>query len=60
MYGIERKPEQYQMPEQQYFECRTLNNAIETITAEITAFTNKMYAAKKLKTDTAVTVKSYR
>ena len=50
MYGIERKPGQYQMPCQQYFECKQLNNAVESITREITAFTNKIYAAEKLKT----------
>lgn len=60
MYGIERKPEQYQMPDQQYFECRTLNNAIESITKNIVSYTNKVYAAKKLKIDSAFTVKSYQ
>jgi len=59
MYGIERKPVQYQMPEQQYFECRTLNSAIETITSEITAFTNKIYAQKKQKIDTSAVLRSY-
>jgi len=59
MYGIERRPAQYEMPEQQYFECRTLNSSIETITAEITAFTNKIYAQKKQKTDTAAVLRSY-
>jgi transposase len=42
MYGIERKPQQYKMPCQQYFECKQLNNAIESITQETTAFTNKI------------------
>jgi transposase len=60
MYGIERKPAQYQMPDQQYFECRTLNNAIETLTADIVSYTNKIYAAKKLKIDSSVTIKSYQ
>ena len=60
MYGIERKPEQYKMPDQQYFECRTLNNAIETLTADIVAYNNKIYAAKKLKIDSVVAVKTYQ
>ena len=41
MYGIERNPQQYKMPCQQYFECKQLNNAIESLTREVTAFTNK-------------------
>lgn len=60
MYGIERKPKQYQMPCQQYFECKQLNNAIESLTKEITAFTNKIYAAEKLKMDSIVVIKSYK
>lgn len=60
MYGIERQPEQYQMPCQQYFECKQLNNAIESLTQEITAFTNKIYAAEKLKMDSIVVIKSYK
>lgn len=60
MYGIERKPAQYQMPDQQYFECRTLNNAMEALTADIVSYSNKIYAAKKLKIDSAITLKSYQ
>lgn len=60
MYGIERKPLQYQMPSQQYFECKQLNNAIESVTHEITSFTNKIYAAEKLKIDNATVIKSYK
>ncbi len=37
-YGIERKPAASQMPDRLYFECKTLNNAIKKITAEITCF----------------------
>jgi transposase len=48
------------MPDQQYFECRTLNNAIEALTADIVSYGNKIYAAKKLKIDSAATVKSYQ
>ena len=60
MYGIERKPVQYQMPCQQYFECKQLNNAIESLTTEIVAFSNKIYAAEKLKMDSIVVIKSYK
>jgi transposase len=60
MYGIERKPQQYKMPCQQYFECKQLNNAIESLTGEITAFTNKIYAAEKLKIDNKAVIKSYQ
>ena len=60
MYGIERRPEQYQMPCQQYFECKQLNNAIESLTRDIVSFTNKIYAAEQLKMDNAVVIKSYK
>lgn len=60
MYGIERHPNQYQMPDQKYFECRTINNAIEAITAHIVSYNNKIYAARKLKIDADVTLKSYQ
>ncbi len=60
MYGIERKPEQYKMPCNQYFECKTLNNAIETLTQEITAFSNKIYSLKLLKIDNQAVQKSYQ
>jgi transposase len=60
MYGIERKPEQFEMPCVQYFECRTLNNAIETLTQEIVAFTNKLYALKQLKIDNLAVQKTYQ
>lgn len=60
MYGIERKPKQYQMPCQQYFECKQLNNAIESLTREVVSFTNKIYAIDKLKMDSVVVIKSYK
>lgn len=59
MYGIERHPAQYEMPCEQYFECKTLNNAIETLTQEITSFSNKIYALQQLKIDNAVVQKTY-
>jgi transposase len=59
MYGIERNPEQYKMPCVQYFECKTLNNAIETLTQEIVSFSNKLYALKQLKIDNKLVQKTY-
>lgn len=60
MYGMERKPDPYKMPCRQYFECRTLNNAIESITRDIVSYSNKIYAARKLKIDSVVAVKTYQ
>ena len=60
MYGIEHNPVCYQMPNQLYFECRALNNAIETITKEITAFKNKMHSLKRLDIDTKVISSAYK
>ncbi len=59
MYGIERKPEQYQMPDGLYFECRALNNAIHTMTQEITSFKNKIHALKKVAINNKTILKSY-
>ena len=59
-YGIVNNPPLYEMPDQQYFECKSLNNAIEGITNEITSFKNKLHALSKLKIDTKVIEKSYK
>ena len=58
-YGIERHPVVSQMPDVQYFECRTLNNAILTITNEITAFTNQIHSLRKLPVGSDIAIKSY-
>jgi transposase len=60
MYGLEHHPECYQMPNQLYFECRAINNAIETFTKDITAFKNKMHATGKLEIDTKVISAAYK
>lgn len=60
MYGVEHHPECYQMPSHLYFECRAINNAIETITKDITAFKNKMHAIGKLEIDTKVINAAYK
>jgi transposase len=58
-YGIERKPPQYEMPDNLYFECKTLNNGIRSITQEITSFKNKIHALKKLSKGSKVVLKAY-
>ena len=47
-YGIERRPEVSKMPDDQYFECRAINNAIQTITNEITSFSNQIHSLSYL------------
>jgi transposase len=46
-YGLERHPLPYHMPDNAYFECRSLNNAIHDLTKEITKFTNQLHSLKK-------------
>ena len=43
-----------------YFECRVLNNAMETMTTEITSFKNKLHALSKLEIDNKVMVAGYK
>lgn len=60
MYGVEHNPDLYEMPNQLYFECRSLNNAIETLTKDITAYKNKLHAINKLNIDNKVVAASYK
>lgn len=60
MYGVDHNPECYQMPSQLYFECRAINNAIETVTTEITSFKNKLHALSRLDIDSKVIVAGYK
>ena len=48
------------MPSQLYFECRSLNNAIETMTTEITSFKNKLHALSRLDIDNRVIASGYK
>ena len=48
------------MPNCLYFECRALNNAMETMTTEITSFKNKLHALSKLEIDNKVIVAGYK
>ena len=59
-YGIDHQPPQYEMPDSAYFECRSLNNAIHTLTSEITAFKNKIHAQKKLDMNNKIILKTYK
>ena len=60
MYGVDHNPQCYQMPSHLYFECRAINNAIETITTEITSFKNKLHSLSKLDIDSKVIVTGYK
>ena len=60
MYGVDHNSEYYEMPSHLYFECRAINNAIETITTEITSFKNKLHALSKLDIDSKVIVTGYK
>ena len=60
MYAVDHHPECYEMPNQLYFECRAINNAIETVTTEITSFKNKLHSLSKLDIDNKVIVRGYK
>jgi len=60
MYGVDHNPECYKMPSHLYFECRAINNAIETITTEITSFKNKLHSLSRLDIDNKVIVTGYK
>lgn len=60
MYGVDHNPACYEMPSHLYFECRAINNAIETITTEITSFKNKLHSLSKLEIDSKVIVTGYK
>jgi hypothetical protein len=40
-------------------DCKTLNNAVETLTQEIISFSNKIYALQQLKIDNVLVQKTY-
>ena len=60
MYGVDHNPACYEMPSRLYFECRAINNAIETITTEITSFKNKLHSLSRLDIDNKVIVTGYK
>jgi transposase len=59
-YGIDQRPEPYQMPDNLYFVCSALNNSIQTITSEITAFKNKVHSLEKVQVDNGLVIRSFR
>jgi transposase len=59
-YGIDQHPEVYQMPDGLYFECKSLNNAIEHITRDITSYKNLLHALEKLPIGNKVVIRSYK
>lgn len=58
-YGVDRNPEIYVMPDIDYFECRSLNNAIHDLTKEITKFSNQIHSLKKCPFDAKIIQKSF-
>jgi transposase len=46
-YGIDRTPEPTQMPDKDFFECRTINNAIHDLTKDITKLSNQIHSLKR-------------
>jgi transposase len=59
-YGIDRSPEPTEMPDLAYFECRSLNNAIDDLTKEITKLTNQIHSISRAPFDTQTIIRSYR
>ena len=60
MYGVDHGARRNIINSHLYFECRAINNAIETITTEITSFKNKLHALSKLDIDSKVIVTGYK
>ena len=60
MYAVDHHPECYKMPNQLYFECRAINNAIETVTTEITSFKNKLHSLSRLDIDNKIIIRGYK
>lgn len=58
-YGVDRTPELYQMPDNAYFECRSLNNSVHDLTKEITKFSNQIHSLKKCPFDVKTIQKSF-
>ena len=48
------------MPSNLYFKCHAINNAIETITTEITSFKNKLHSLSKLDINNKIIVTGYK
>ena len=48
------------MPDNNYFECRSLNNSRQDLTKEITKFSNQLHSSKKYPFDTKMVEKSFQ
>lgn len=48
LFGISQQPPIYQLPDDEYFICKSLNSSIETLTNEITLFKNQLHALKRV------------
>jgi transposase len=59
-YGIDQQPDIYQMPDALYFECKSLNNAIEQNTRDITSYKNLLHSLQKLPIGNKLVIKSYK
>lgn len=59
-YGYDTRPSIYQMPDEAYFECRSLNNAIHDLTKEITKLSNRIHALKKSPYDSKEVIACYQ
>lgn len=59
-YGADTSPKPYEMPDNAYFECRSLNNAIHDLTKEITKLSNRIHAFNKSPYDSKAVIKSYK
>lgn len=59
-YGRDTHPAVYTMPDEMYFECRSINNAVHDLTKEITKISNRLHALKKSPFDSKEIEKSYR
>lgn len=58
-YGMERNPAPTIMPDRLYFECKSINNAIKKMTAEIICFNNQVHSLEKLPVCNKEVLKSY-
>lgn len=59
-FALETEVKTSQMPDEQFFECKTINNAIQTITEEITAFTNQIHSLKRVPVGTEIAMETYQ
>jgi transposase len=58
-YGVFYQPKVYEMPDTAYFECRSLNNAIQDMTKEMTRISNQIHSLHHTPYDTKALEKSY-